>query len=137
SPGATSVSGRVAAGTVLAPVAPSDAWRLTGPGGTLDHASTSFGYAATFQVPRPGPVTVAFVGSWSHGLEIGVETAAWIAVAAALAGRRWWLDWWWGPVGREGRRRRRRGGSGPVPVPAAPLLVASPEESDSMTQVAP
>jgi len=137
SPDATSISGRVPAGTVLAAVAPADAWRLTGPRGTLDHASTSFGYAATFQVPRPERVTVAFVGSWSHGLEIGVETAAWIAVAAALAGRRWWLDWWWGPLGRQGRRRRRRGGRGPVPVPAAPLPVASPEDSDSMTQVAP
>ena len=70
----------------------------------------SFGYAPTFTRGAPGrPSRSAFVGSWAHGVEVGVETAAWIVVAAALAGRRWWLDWWWGPHRAErGRRRRRR-----------------------------
>jgi GT2 family glycosyltransferase len=107
--GATSVTGRVQAGTVLDAVAPASAWKLTGNHGAVVAASSSFGYAATFHVRRPGTVTVAFVGSWTHGVEIGIETSAWIVVAAALAGRRWWLDWWWGPIGGRGARRRRRG----------------------------
>lgn len=116
------------------PPPPGSSWVPTAPSITR---STSFGYAATFHVPRSGPMTVAFVGSWSHGLEIGVETAAWLAVAAALAGRRWWLDWWWGPVGRRGARRRRRGRFVSATVASEPLPVGSPEASDSMTQVGP
>ncbi len=115
SPGATSVTGRVGAGTVLDAVAPAADWRLTGPDGAVVHSKTAFGYAPTFSTSRPGTVTVAFVGSGAHGFEIGVETAAWIVLAAALAGRRWWLDWWWGPLGGGPRRRRRaRLASGPI-----------------------
>ena len=137
-PGATSVTGRVPAGTVLAAVAPAAAWRLTGPGGTVEHASTSFGYAATFPVARPGPVTVAFVGSWAHGVEIAVETAAWVVVAAALAGRRWWLDWWWGPLGRRGQATAPTGRQRPDPGPGGSAPGGrAPTHADSMTQVAP
>lgn len=137
-PDATSVSARVPAGTVLAAVAPASVWRLTGPRGALVHASTSFGYTPTFRVSRSGPVTVAFVGSWSHGFEIAVETAAWVALAAALAGRRWWLDWWWGPVVRRRTRRTRRGdGPGADPVAPEPPPVHSTDASDPVTQVAP
>jgi len=137
SPGATSVTGRVPAGTVLDAVAPASAWQLTGPNGALDHASTSFGYAATFRVDRAGPVTVAFVGSWSHGLEIALETTAWVALAAALAGRRRWLDWWWGPLTRGARRQRRRGVRDHGAVDADPFPVESSEAADSMSQVVP
>jgi hypothetical protein len=134
-PSATRSTGHVPAGTVLAAVAPASQWELTGPRGKVMHSSSSFGYAATFHLSRPGTVSVAFAGSWAHGLEIGVETAAWVAVAAALAGRRWWLDWWWGPVGR-GRARRRRGSAVPPVAPEA-LGVASPGASDSMKQAVP
>jgi GT2 family glycosyltransferase len=121
-PDATAVTGRVPAGTVLDAVAPATSWHLTGPHGAVGRASSSFGYAATFHVARPGTVTVAFEGSWSHAVEIAVETAAWVVLAAALAGRAWWLDWWWGPLGRGGSRRHRRRrftgtAVGPEPVP--------------------
>jgi GT2 family glycosyltransferase len=125
--GATSITGRVGAGTVLAAVAPASAWQLTVGGGAVEHASSSFGYAATFPVSRPGTVTVAFTGSPGHGIEVGVESAAWIVVAAALAGRRRWLDWWLGPLsGRRGGRRRRRGTAAPGTVVSDPPPVASP-----------
>gem|GEM_PF-6057214 len=103
SAGATSATGPVPTGTVLAAVAPSADWHLVGPGGRVEDPTRAFGYAPTFRVARPATVTVRFDGSAAHGLEIGVEVAAWIAVAAALVGRRWWLDWWWTPL----RRRRR------------------------------
>ena len=130
--GATRVTGQVRAGTVLDAVAPATAWKLNTPNGAAVPATTAFGYAATFHVPRPEKVTVAFVGSWAHGLEIGIETAAWIAVAAALAGRRWWLDWWWDPIGGRGARRRRQGRVRQDSVDSdttASLLEPSPESS--------
>ena len=111
--GTTRVSGRVPAGTVLAAVAPARDWHLVGPGGRVQVATTAFGYAAAFRVARPGVVTVAFGGSWAHGLEVGLETAAWVAVAGVLAGRRRWFGLWrW-------RRRRRR-----VGVPSTGLRTA-------------
>ena len=134
-PGATAVTGRVPTGTVLNDAAPATGWQLTGPHGVVERGSTIFGYASTFPVSRPETVTVAFVGSWSHGVEIVVETLAWIVVAAALAGRAWWLDWWWGPLGRRGARRRRRGRTPPAPVVTAPLPVTGAEGSDPMTEV--
>jgi hypothetical protein len=133
-PGQTIVTGRVPAGTVLAAVAPAPDWRLTARRGAVEHPYTSFGYAATFHAPRPGTVAVAFVGSWAHGLEIAVETAAWIVVAVALAGPRWWRDWWWGPVRRRGARRRRRRAVGATALVPEPSPAVSPEAADPMRQ---
>jgi len=134
SPDATSVTGRVGAGTVLDAVAPAADWRLTGPNAVVVHAKRAFGYAATFSSSRPGTVTVAFVGSWAHGFEIGVETAAWVVLAAALAGRGWWLDWWWGPLGGGGTRRRRRERVAATPV-MAPRREPADEPSDGASRV--
>jgi hypothetical protein len=139
-PGATSVKGRVPAGRVLAAVAPAADWRLTGPHGAVEHAFTSFGYAPTFRVARPETVSVAFVGSWAHGLEVVGETAVWVIVVAALAGPRWWRNWWWGPLRGHGARRRRRRAvaaaesAATASVVAPPLAVPSPEPSDPMRQ---
>jgi hypothetical protein len=133
SPGQTFVKGRVPAGTVLAAVAPAAAWRLTGPHGAVEHSVKSFGYAPTFHVAKPGPVAMAFVGSWSHGLEIAAETAAWIAVAVALAGPRWWRDWWWRPLRRRGARRRRRRDLAATAL-ASERPSTSPEAADPMQQ---
>ena len=46
-------------------------------------------------------------------LGAGAELLAWLVLAAALLGRRRWLDWWWRPLGKmprllRSRRRRRR-----------------------------
>jgi GT2 family glycosyltransferase len=133
-PGATSVTGPVGAGTVLNAFAPAGDWLLSGASGRAtraSRASRAFGYGATFPVARPGTVTVSFVGSGVHGFEIALETAAWVVVAAALAGRAWWLDWWWGPLSGGGGRRRRRAapsGGGPEPLPTTD---AEPAESMS------
>ncbi len=140
--GVTSATGRVGKGTVLAAVAPAADWRLTGPGGRTERSTTAFGYAATFPVRTPGRVTVGFAGSWGHGVEAGLETAAWVVVAAALAGRRRWLDWWWTRLRRVGRRRSRGGApdgavSPPDPGTAEPeagrLTPAPPCPAASMT----
>jgi hypothetical protein len=136
-PGQTVVKGRVGAGTVLAAVAPATQWTLTGPHGAVEHGFTSFGYAATFHTARPGTVTVAFTGSWAHGVEIGAETAAWVAVAAALAGPRWWRDWWWGPLRRRGARRRRRRAVAATAFVPEPVPGASAPEPDPMRQAVP
>jgi GT2 family glycosyltransferase len=133
-PGATSITGRVPAGTVFAGVAPASDWTLTGPRGTVERAFTSFGYAATFHAPRPGTVVVASAASWTHGLEIAIETAAWVAVAGVLAGPRWWLDWWWDPLRRRGARRRRRRGFVSSALASDPLPASSPEAADPMRQ---
>jgi GT2 family glycosyltransferase len=136
-PGQTVVKGRVGAGTVLAAVAPATQWKLTGPHGAVEHAFTSFGYAATFRTARAGTVTVAFTGSWAHGVEIGAETAAWVAVAVALAGPRWWRDWWWGPLRRRGARRRRRRAVAATALVPEPVPGASAQEPDPMRQAVP
>jgi hypothetical protein len=107
---------------------------LTGTHGPAVRATSSFGYASTFRVERPGRVTVSFVGSFGHGLEIALETVAWIVVAAALAGRARWLDWWWGPFGR-GAKRRRRGRATSTTVVSEPPVETSAEQPDSMSPV--
>ncbi len=135
SSGSTSVTGRVGAGTVLTGVAPAADWHLTEHHGVVVHSKKAFGYAATFPVARPGTVTVAFVGSWAHGVEITVETAAWLVAAAALAGRGWWLDWWWGPLGGGRARRRRRRRAPFDPVLSDPLLESSVDPSEAASQV--
>ncbi|MGH9019236.1 MAG: hypothetical protein ACRDY1_15910, partial [Acidimicrobiales bacterium] len=95
--GATAVSGRVPAGTVLAAVAPARAWQLVGADGRVERSQTAFGYAASFTVTRPQPVTVRFEGSVSHGVETIIEILLWVVAVAFLLGRR-----------RPGRRRPRR-----------------------------
>jgi GT2 family glycosyltransferase len=119
-PGATKVTGRVGAGTVLAAVAPAASWQLVEPGGRVRRGETEFGYAASFPVARSGTVTVRFRGSWVHGLEIAGEVLLWLVVLCVLAGRRWVLDWWWGRLRRRSSRRSRHAASGrdPEPLPA-------------------
>ncbi|HTX62865.1 MAG TPA: hypothetical protein VMD28_04465, partial [Acidimicrobiales bacterium] len=54
---------------------------------------------------RPGGVTAVL-----DPLGAALELVAWAVVAAALLGRRRWLDWWWRPLlrARSDRRARRR-----------------------------
>jgi hypothetical protein len=80
-------------------------------------------------------VTVAFDGSWSHGVEIAVESAAWVILAAALAGRAWWLDWWWGPLGRRAPSRRRRPRTTGTAVAPEPLPEPGAPSSDAVREV--
>ena len=104
-PGATAVTGRVPAGTVMAAVAPTRSWELVEPGGEVRRAETIFGYASSFAVDHPGTVTVRFRGSWVHGLEIALEVVLWLVVVLLLVGRRRSLSRLSAPV----RRRHARG----------------------------
>jgi hypothetical protein len=110
-PSATALHVRVPGGAVVLGRAPASSWQLVPTSGPPLSSSPAFGYAARFDVPLPGgAVTVHQRGSWAHGVEIAAEVAAWLVVAAALLGRRRWLDWWYPRVGR--RRRRGRHGVG-------------------------
>jgi hypothetical protein len=100
-PGATQATGRVPAGQVLAAVAPSHSWELVAPGGHVQSATTRFGYAASFNVARPGTVTVKYRGSAAHGFEITFEVLLWVVAVCLLVGRR--RSW-----GRLWRRMKRR-----------------------------
>ena len=55
-----------------------------------------------------GPAVLRFDGSALVPLGVALELLLWVATAAALLGRRRWLDWWWGPLRR---RRQARGDS--------------------------
>jgi hypothetical protein len=87
-PGATEFTGRVPAGRVTAGVAPPDVWELETATGHVQRATTSFGYAASFDVARPGTVTVKYRGSASHGIELVLEALLWLVVLCVLVGRR-------------------------------------------------
>ncbi len=115
-PGATQATGRVPVGTVLAAVAPSTAWELVEPGGTVRRSTPIFGYAASFDVVRPGPVTVKFRGSWVHGLEVAVEVLLWLVVVALLLGRRRSVAHLSSRIRRR-RARRARSATGPEMAP--------------------
>jgi GT2 family glycosyltransferase len=114
SPGATAASGHVPAGTVMAAVAPSRSWELVTSKGVVQRSTTIFGYAASFDVDRPGTVTVKFKGSWSHGLEVVVEILLWLIAIGLLVIRRQSLARWTSLPGRRRARRAR------TTTPAAP-----------------
>jgi hypothetical protein len=131
-PGATEVTGRVPVGRVLAGVAPPDAWELETVTGHVQKATTSFGYAASFDVARPGTVTVKYRGSASHGIELVLEALLWLVLLCLLVGRR---SSWARVAGRIRRRsHRRRGRPTPVTDPedhAGLSLAADTEISDA------
>ncbi|HUI04540.1 MAG TPA: hypothetical protein VLZ77_13435 [Acidimicrobiales bacterium] len=115
-PAATSVTGRVPGGTVLAATAPAGRWQLRTADGAVARATTAFGYAPAFALARGQVVTLRFAGTAWRTWELTGQIAAWVVVTAALLGRRRWLDWWWGPV--SGRRRARA--DGPPTRPPSP-----------------
>jgi hypothetical protein len=118
----------VPAGTVLVGVAPSRSWELVEPDGHVQRSEQIFGYAAAFDVARPGAVTVRFRGSWVHGLEVAVEVLLWLVVVGALVVRRRSLERLWG---RARRRRARRTG----PDTATPSVRT--EVDDDVAEAAP
>jgi GT2 family glycosyltransferase len=106
--GATAVTGKVPAGTVLAAVAPSSDWQLLQPGGRIERPTTRFGYAASFSVPRPETVTVRYRGSAVHGLEVVIELLLWLVAVGLLVGRRRTWSVWSRRIRRRAARRARR-----------------------------
>ena len=90
-------------------------------GGDAAQEKTIFGYAPSFEVTRPGVVTVAFRGSWAHGLEIAVEFLLWLLAVGLLVGRRRSLV----GVGQPGPAAT--GPTGPARRPAAPTAPTGPD----------
>jgi hypothetical protein len=105
--GSSSYAGPVNPGTVFASYAPAGGWKLTVDGRPVP-ASSAFGWAAQYRSAPAGPAVLRFDGSALVPLGVALELLLWVATAAALLGRRRWLDWWWGPLRR---RRQARGDS--------------------------
>jgi GT2 family glycosyltransferase len=105
--GSSSYAGPVNQGTVFASYAPAGSWHLTVDGRPVP-ASSAFGWAAQYRSAPAGPAVLRFDGSALVPLGVALELLLWVATAAALLGRRRWLDWWWGPLRR---RRQARGDS--------------------------
>jgi hypothetical protein len=149
--GASAATGPVPAGRLLVAVAPARSWELVEPGGRVQRSTTSFGYAATFDVRRPGTVTVRFHGSAIHGLEIVIEVLLWLLALGLLVGRRRTWALWSSRIRRRASRRARKAaaesatenaakensasrndaGEIPVPVDVAPSDAALPTGSPS------
>jgi hypothetical protein len=134
SPGSTHVTGHVGAGTLFDAVAPAGEWQLEVPGRRTERAHLAFGYGASFDVHRPGTVTLRFTGSWRHGLAVWAEVALWVVVLAALGTRRRWFDRWLGPsrLRHAGAHRQRAGANraeitGPDGVESGLVPGARPE----------
>lgn len=109
---ASAFNGDVQAGTLRVAQSPSSGWVATGPRGRrLARTSAAGALAATFRVPQTEAVTVAFAGSWVHGLAVAVALLLWLVALCGLAGRRRWLDWWW-PSFRQVLSGRRGGSVG-------------------------
>ena len=87
-----SFTGPLAKGTVLAAVAPSDRWNLGGPDGTRAPRTSSFGWAARFQVAASGTGTLDFSGGLLSPLSFVVSLATWL-VAVVLLGDRLGRPW--------------------------------------------
>ncbi len=101
-PGQNAYSGSVPAGTVMAALAPAQDWSLTSGGASSPPRSTAFGYAPAFDVKRRTQATLAFRGSWVHGLSIAIEVLLWIVALAVVFGG------WRSLRRRVGHSRRRR-----------------------------
>ncbi|MHB8682425.1 MAG: hypothetical protein ACYDA2_10085, partial [Acidimicrobiales bacterium] len=102
---ATAVTGSVPGDSALVVGrAPAADWVLVPASGPARLPSVALGYGARFDVATGGRVVVRYTGSWLHAVEIGIETLVVVALAAALAGRRRWLDWWYGPLRRRWER---------------------------------
>jgi hypothetical protein len=85
---ATSYSGAVGPGTVLAAVAPAGRWNLTTPAAAGSAPRTQWqGWAASYTVSRPQNATLSFDGGVLTPLADLVAVATWLAAMAALAFR--------------------------------------------------
>jgi GT2 family glycosyltransferase len=108
--GARSYSGPATAGTVLASDAPAGRWHLS-VGRQPTPSRPAFGWAIQYNPVPAGSAELAFAGDPLVPLSVLVMLALWLVVAAALLGRRRWLDWWFQPM-RHRRRPPRHAASG-------------------------
>ena len=88
-----SFSGPLTKGTVLAALAPAGRWNLTGPDGARVPRTSSFGWAARYQVATAGTGTLRFDGGLVAPLSFVLSLVTWLAALTLLigdgAGRPW------------------------------------------------
>jgi hypothetical protein len=114
-----SFTGPLAAGTVLAALAPAGRWSLTTHTGAQASRSPSFGWAARFRVTAPGVSTLRFDGGVVPPAALLFSLVVWLAAVVFLLGGR--LGGPWQRV-RIHRRRTGAGGSdGAAGPPAEPF----------------
>ncbi len=81
-----SFSGPLAAGTVLAALAPAGRWDLILRSGPPAPRSSSFGWAARYRATAAGPGTLRFDGGVVAPLSLVVSIVTWLAVLVLLIG---------------------------------------------------
>ena len=106
-PAAVSYSGPLSVGTVLAAVAPAGRWTLSGPSGSPEPRSASFGWGAKYRVAASGKGVLGFDGGILAPLAALVSIVVWVVVIALLIGQGSLRPPSWV------RLRRRRRGPGP------------------------
>ncbi|HUY66754.1 MAG TPA: glycosyltransferase family 2 protein [Acidimicrobiales bacterium] len=102
-----SYTGRLSVGTVHSALAPAGRWALTGPQGTPESRTPSFGWAAKYRVTTAGVGSLHFDGGVVGPASLLFSIAAWTAAIIFLTGR------WGRPWQRRRNGRRRAGGRGP------------------------
>ena len=81
-----SFTGALAAGIVLAALAPAGRWNLTTTSGSLAPRSPSFGWAARYPVTAAGPGTLRFDGGVVAPLSFVISIVTWLAALVLLIG---------------------------------------------------
>jgi GT2 family glycosyltransferase len=112
-PARRSYQGPVPGGVVLAAVSPAGRWTLVSSTGTVEPATSSFGWAAQYRVPAATSATLRFRGGPWAPLGLVVEVLLWLAAAAALVERRHRVRPWAASV--SGGWRHRRAEADPIP----------------------
>jgi hypothetical protein len=125
---APSFSGPLSAGTVLAAVAPAGRWTLSGPTGSPQVRSASFGWGAQYRVTRSGKGVLDFDGGILTPLAALVSIVVWLAVVVLLIGQGSVRLPSWARL----RRRRRGPGSGPDQGPTADVTAGSGPRADEV-----
>jgi hypothetical protein len=108
-----SYTGPLSVGTVHSALAPAGRWALTGPAGTAESRTSSFGWAANYRVTTAGVGSLHFDGGALAPASLLFSIAAWAAALVFLIGR-WGRPW---PRMRNGRRRDKATRPGPEPPP--------------------
>jgi GT2 family glycosyltransferase len=108
-----SYTGPLSVGTVHSALAPAGRWALTGPAGTAESRTSSFGWAANYRVTTAGVGSLHFDGGALAPASLLFSIAAWAAALVFLIGR-WGRPW---PRIRNGRRRDKATRPGPEPPP--------------------
>ncbi len=83
-----SFTGPLKAGTVFASLAPAGRWSLSGSSGRTAVRSSSFGWAAKYEVRSPTVATLSFSGGWIAPVSLLVSVLTWLVAIAFLLSTR-------------------------------------------------